>query len=118
LREAGAKEVHLRISCPPHKYACFYGIDFPDPKNLLANQFETDEMAKYLEVDSIGYLDIEGMVRAIGLPMNEFCLACFNAQYPVPIDRELDKFIIERRSARSRALSEPIAHPELFAGLK
>jgi amidophosphoribosyltransferase len=118
LREAGAKEVHLRISCPPHKYACYYGIDFPDPKNLLANQFKADEMAEYLGVDSIGYLDVDGMVRAIGLPMNEFCLACFNGKYPVPIDRELDKFIIESRSARSRALSEPVAHPHLFAGLK
>jgi len=118
LREAGAKEVHLRISCPPHKFACYYGIDFPDPKNLLANQFKMDQMADYLGVDSIGYLDIDGMVRAIGLPMNEFCLACFNGQYPVPIDQELDKFIIERRSARSRALSEPVEHPELFAGLK
>ena len=66
LREAGAKEVHLRISCPPHKFACYYGIDFPDPKNLLANQFKMDEMADYLGVDSIGYLDIEGMVRATG----------------------------------------------------
>jgi amidophosphoribosyltransferase len=118
LREAGAKEVHLRISCPPHKFACYYGIDFPDPKNLLANQFKAAEMAEYLGVDSIGYLDIDGMVRATGLPMNEFCLACFNGQYPVPIDRELDKFIIERRSARSRALSEPVTEPELFVGLK
>jgi amidophosphoribosyltransferase len=118
LREAGAKEVHLRISCPPHKFACYYGIDFPNPKNLLANQFNATEMAEYLEVDSIGYLDIEGMVRATGLPMNEFCLACFNGEYPVPIDQELDKFIIERRSARSRALSEAAAHPQLFAGLK
>jgi amidophosphoribosyltransferase len=118
LREAGAKEVHLRISCPPHKFACYYGIDFPDPKNLLANQFKMDQMADYLGVDSIGYLDIDGMVRAIGLPKNEFCLACFNGQYPVPIDQELDKFIIERRSARSRALSESVEHPELFAGLK
>ena len=118
LREAGAKEVHLRISCPPHKFACYYGIDFPDPKNLLANQFKPGELAEYLGVDSIGYLDIDGMVRATGLPMNEFCLACFNGQYPAPIDRDLDKFIIERRSARSRALSEPAEHPELFAGLK
>jgi amidophosphoribosyltransferase len=118
LREAGAKEVHLRISCPPHKYACYYGIDFPDPKNLLANQFKAEEMAEYLEVDSIGYLDIEGMVRATGLPESEFCLACFNGRYPVAIDPELDKFIIERRSARSRSLSEPVVHPQLFAGLK
>jgi amidophosphoribosyltransferase len=118
LREAGAQEVHLRISCPPHKYACYYGIDFPDPKNLLANQFKPEEMAEYLGVDSIGYLDIDGMIRATGLPKNEFCLACFNGEYPVPIDRELDKFIIERRSARSRSLSETAAHPQLFAGLK
>ena len=118
LREAGAQEVHLRISCPPHKYACYYGIDFPDPKNLLANQFKPEEMAEYLGVDSIGYLDIEGMIRATGLPKNEFCLACFNGEYPVPIDSELDKFIIERRSARSRSLGETAAHPQLFAGLK
>jgi len=118
LREAGAEEVHLRISCPPHKFACYYGIDFPDPKNLLANQFAPEEMCKYLGVDSIGYLDVEGMVRATGLPMNEFCLACFNGDYPVPTDPELDKFIIETRKARSRLLSETASHPELFAGLK
>src|SRR6202163_3152533 len=118
LREAGAKEVHMRVSCPPHRFACHYGIDFPDPENLLANQFKAPEMADYLGVDSIGYLDIDGMVRATGLPMNEFCLACFNGQYPVPIDRELDKFIIERRSTRSRALTAPAAHPQLFAGLE
>ena len=75
-------------------------------------------MAEYLGVDSIGYLDIDGMIRATGLPKNEFCLACFNGEYPVPIDRELDKFISERRSARSWALSDPAVHPELFAGLK
>jgi len=118
LREAGAKEVHLRISCPPHKFACYYGIDFPDPKNLLANQFTQEEIIRYLDVDSIGYLDMEGMVRATGLPKNEFCLACFNGQYPVPIDPELDKFIIERRKARSRLLNDMVSHPELFAGLK
>jgi amidophosphoribosyltransferase len=118
LREAGAKEVHLRISCPPHKFACYYGIDFPDPKNLLANQFTQEEISRYLGVDSIGYLDLEGMVRATGLPKNEFCLACFNGQYPVPIDPELDKFIIERRKTRSRLLNDTVSHPELFAGLK
>jgi len=118
LREAGAKEVHLRISCPPHKFACYYGIDFPNPGNLLANQFTPEEIIRYLGVDSVGYLDLEGMVRATGLSKNEFCLACFNGQYPVPIDPELDKFIIERRKARSRLLSDSDAHPELFAGLK
>ena len=118
LREAGAKQVHLRISCPPHKYACHYGIDFPDPKNLMANQCPEDEICDYLGVDSIGYLDIEGMVRATGLPKNEFCLACFNSDYPVPVDPELDKFIMERRQTRSRLLADAVAQPELFAGLK
>jgi amidophosphoribosyltransferase len=118
LREAGAKEVHLRISCPPHKFACHYGIDFPDPKNLLANQMSPEEIGKYLEVDSIGYLDIAGMVRATGVPANEFCLACFNGDYPVPFDPELDKFIMERRKARSHLLNENGEQAELFAGLK
>src|SRR5439155_3409365 len=74
LREAGAKEVHMRISCPPHRHACHYGIDFPDPKNLLANQNTLDEIRKYLGADSIGYLDTDGMVRATGQPRESFCL--------------------------------------------
>lgn len=118
LREAGAKEVHLRISCPPHKFACHYGIDFPDPKNLLANQFTQEEITEYLGVDSIGYLDIEGMVRATDLPMNEFCLACFSGKYPVEFDPKLDKFIMERRRARSRLLTESQVQPQLFARSK
>jgi amidophosphoribosyltransferase len=118
LREAGAKEVHLRISCPPHRYACYYGIDFPDPKNLLANQYSLEEIREFLDVDSIGYLDLEGMVRATGQPANEFCLACFNAEYPVAVDIELDKFIMERRQMRTKHLAETPAQPELFAGRK
>jgi amidophosphoribosyltransferase len=118
LREAGAKEVHLRISCPPHKYACHYGIDFPDPKNLIANQFTTEEIKDYLGVDSIGYLDVEGMVRATNLPMNEFCLACFTGDYPVEFDPELDKFIMERRQTRSRLLTDGQGQPHLFVESK
>ena len=86
LREAGAKEVHMRISCPPHRFACHYGIDFPDPEKLLANQCTLDEIRKYLGADSIGYLDVDGMVRATGQPSDTFCLACFNGEYPVPFD--------------------------------
>ena len=118
LREAGAKEVHLRISCPPHKFPCYYGIDFPDPKNLLANQLTLSEIRDYLEVDSIGYLDVDGMVRATGLPANQFCLACFNNDYPVPFDPNLDKFIMERRQNRSRLFAESASQPQLFARSK
>jgi amidophosphoribosyltransferase len=118
LREAGAREVHMRISCPPHKFACHYGIDFPDPANLLANQCSLDQIREYLGADSIGYLDIEGMVRATGLPRESFCLACFNGSYPVPVDPKLDKYIMERRQTRAKLLAPEDEHPELFAELK
>jgi amidophosphoribosyltransferase len=118
LREAGAKEVHMRVSCPPHRFACHYGIDFPDPDKLIANQMSMEKICEYLNVDSLGYLDVEGMVRATGKPVNEFCLACFNGKYPLPVDPALDKFIMEKREARAKALADQEAHPSLFADLK
>lgn len=114
LREAGAKEVHMRISCPPHRHACHYGIDFPDPEKLIANQHSLEEIREYLEADSIGYLDVPGMVRATGQEESSFCLACFTGNYPVPVDPHLDKFIMERRSHRSDLLKRD-THPQLFA---
>ena len=104
LREAGAKEVHMRISCPPHKFACYYGIDFPDPEKLLANQCTMEEICKYLGADSLGYLDVAGMVRATGQPENSFCTACFSGDYPVPFDSAFDKHMMEKRHGRLRLL--------------
>lgn len=106
LREAGAKEVHMRISCPPHKFACHYGIDFPDPANLLANQCSLDQIREYLGADSIGYLDVDGMVRASQQVEDSFCLACFTGKYPIPVDPSVDKYIMERRRERIRPLVE------------
>jgi amidophosphoribosyltransferase len=117
LREAGAAEVHMRISCPPHRFACHYGIDFPDPSNLLANQCSMEQIREYLGADSIGYLDIDGMVRATQQPMNHFCLACFNGEYPVPVDPNLDKFIMERRRSRTTQLVQSSSHPDLFGNI-
>jgi len=117
LREAGAREVHMRVSCPPHRFACHYGIDFPDPEKLIANQKTMPEICEYLGVDSLGYLDLEGMIAATGKPANSFCLACFTGKYPLPVDPELDKFIMEKRENRAKALAEE-AQPTLFAGLK
>jgi amidophosphoribosyltransferase len=114
LREAGAAEVHMRISCPPHRFACHYGIDFPDPEKLLANKHTVDEIRNYLGADSIGYLDVPSMVRATGKPENSFCLACFNGNYPVPVDPSLDKFIMERRKQRLNLIAAEEEHPELF----
>ena len=103
LREAGAREVHIRVSCPPHRFSCHYGIDFPDPKDLLANRMTRQEITKYLGADSLGYLDVDGMVKACKLPASKFCLACFTGDYPVPFTPEDDKEVLERR--RDQAVS-------------
>lgn len=97
LREAGAAEVHIRVSCPPHRFACHYGIDFPDPSSLLANQLTVDRIQSYLNADSLGYLDIDGLLRACGSPESGmgFCSACFTGRYPVAFNRGLYKEILE-----------------------
>ena len=117
LRAAGAKEVHIRISCPPHRFPCHYGIDFPDPADLIANQLSLDQITKYLQADSLGYLDEAGMVRATGRGENKFCMACFNQKYPVAVNPELDKLVFERRKGRGESLliGEDAA-PRLFNG--
>lgn len=115
LREAGATEVHMRISCPPHRHACHYGIDFPDPEKLIANQHSLKEICQYLGVDSLGYLDVNSMVRATQQPENQFCMACFTGNYPVPVDPKLDKFIMETRRNRPSGLTQrDKTQPELF----
>ncbi len=86
LRQAGAAEVHMVVSCPPTRYACYYGIDFPSVEQLIAGKREAEEVGKCLGLDSLHYLSLEGMVRATGLPKENFCLACFNNIYPVEPD--------------------------------
>ncbi len=83
LRDAGAREVHFRISSPPVKFPCFYGIDTPDREKLIASSSNPTDIAKFLGADSVEYLSIDGMVKAIGLPEDKVCLACFNGKYPV-----------------------------------
>jgi len=106
LKEAGAKEVHVLVSCPPHMNPCVYGIDFPDRSKLMAANNTVDEIRRYLNADSLGYLSEAGMVRATGLPANSFCMACYNGKYPVPCDPSVDKHIMERRRSRSEGLAE------------
>ncbi len=98
FREAGAKEVHMRISCPPHRFACFYGIDFPSRKELIANRYSMKKIAEYLDLDSLAYLSLEGMLRAVRLPRARYCVACFNGVYPVRFGRA-DKHILEKGRA-------------------
>jgi amidophosphoribosyltransferase len=108
LKEAGATEVHVLVSCPPHRHPCVYGIDFPDRSKLMAASHGLDEICRYLNADSLGYLSEEGMVRATGLPRQGFCMACYNGKYPVPYDAELDRNIMKRRRVRIESLADGI----------
>ena len=95
LRQAGAKEVHLRISCPPHRFPCAYGIDFPTKEELIANKYSPEELRKYLECDSVGYLSLEGMLQCVRYPKENYCTACWSGSYPIPIGN-VDKFHAEK----------------------
>jgi amidophosphoribosyltransferase len=112
LKDAGAKEVHVLVSCPPHTNPCVYGIDFPDRSKLMAANYSLDEIRRYLDADSLHYLSKEGMVQATGLPKSAFCMACYDGDYPVPYDPRVDKDIMERRRARVESLGEALAREE------
>ena len=96
LFDMGAKEVHLRISCPPSRNPCFYGIDFPTQKELIAFNRRVEEIQKFLSVTSLGYLSIEGLLSAVSGPKDQYCTACFSGKYPVDFGGAGDKFSFER----------------------
>ncbi|MBN1362654.1 MAG: amidophosphoribosyltransferase [Sedimentisphaerales bacterium] len=96
LRAAGAKEIHMRVSCPPIRFPCYYGVDFPTKEELLANGRSLDQIREFLEVDSVGYLSLEGMLAAAALPADYYCTACWSGKYRIPIDVALNKFAMER----------------------
>ncbi len=97
LRRAGAKEVHMRISCPPHISPCYYGIDFPSKAELLACNMNMEEIKKYLDVDSLGYLSVEGMLASASREKSDYCAACFTGKYPTTIFDEVDKLKLEKK---------------------
>ena len=95
LREAGAKEVHMVVSCPPHRYPCYYGIDFPTKSELIASQHTVEEVKTFLGLDSLCYLSLPGMLEATGLDQSSFCLACFDGNYPVQVEEGTSKLCLE-----------------------
>ncbi|HYF92761.1 MAG TPA: amidophosphoribosyltransferase [Symbiobacteriaceae bacterium] len=98
LREAGAREVHMRISSPPYVNACHYGIDTSRSSELAARDRNVEQIRDLVGADSLYYLSNEGMIKAVGVPMDTghgFCLACFNADYPVPVLENVDKYSLE-----------------------
>jgi amidophosphoribosyltransferase len=100
LREAGAKQIHMRVSCPPLRFPCFYGVDFPTKEELLANNRDLGQIKKFLEVDSVGYMSLEGLLSCAVLPKDHYCTACWNGRYRISVDTIVNKFAIERQQMR------------------
>jgi amidophosphoribosyltransferase len=100
LRGAGAREIHMRVSCPPLRYPCFYGVDFPTREELLANNRDLRQIEECLEVDSIGYLSLDGLLSCAGLPADHYCSACWNGEYRIPLEAAARRSGIERHQMR------------------
>jgi amidophosphoribosyltransferase len=96
LRRAGTKSIHLRVSCPPIRHPCFYGIDFPTSEELIAHNRSIKEIEQFLEVDSLAYLSLDGMLSCMKMPQSEYCTACWSGKYKIPIDQPQSKFSFER----------------------
>ena len=96
LKRAGAKEIHLRVSCPPIRHPCFYGIDFPTSEELIAHNRTVEEIKDFLEVDSLAYLSLDGMLACMNKSKRNYCTACWSGEYKIPIDQPQSKFSFER----------------------
>jgi len=96
LRQAGAKEMHMRVSCPAIRYPCFYGVGVPTKEELLANNRNLEQIREFLEVDSIGYCSLDGLLSCAVEPAENYCTACWNGKYRLPVDIAVNKFALER----------------------
>jgi amidophosphoribosyltransferase len=96
IRNAGAKEIHYRISSPPIFNPCFYGMDFPTRMELIANSHTLEQIRKYIRADSLAYLSLEGLIKTVGGRKDKFCMACFDGDYPVDFREGQDKFQLEK----------------------
>ncbi len=99
LRREGAKEIHFRVSSPPITHPCCYGIDTPTRSELIGSSHSVEEIARYLRVDSLGYLSLQGMLDCVESP-EDFCDACFSGDYSIPFEGEADKLILSRNPSR------------------
>jgi len=95
LKRAGAKEIHMRICAPPIRHPCFFGVDMASRWELIAAQKTIPEIRDFIGADSLGYLSIDGLIKAVALPKDTFCLACFTGDYPIPVQLDMDKLALE-----------------------
>ena len=112
VRAAGAKEVHVRISCPPTISPCFYGVDTPQRSELIAATHSIEEIRKYLEADSVAYLSLEGMLKAVTPDGGRYCTSCYTGRYPVAFPRDQQAYLqLALKLDRDAALTpaEPVA---------
>jgi amidophosphoribosyltransferase len=104
LREAGAAEVHIRISSPPVSWPCFFGIDFASRAELIAGSLSIEEIRQSIGADSLGFVSIEGLIEATTLPASQLCLGCFTGEYPIPVtEAEQGKHVLEVAAPRLEA---------------
>ena len=98
VRDAGAREIHVRISSPPTTHSCFYGIDTPDRTELIASTYAVDKICEFIGADTLAYLSLERMGTVLGTRADQFCKACFNGDYPVKTTaQEAQLGLLERR---------------------
>ena len=95
LRSAGASEVHMLVSCPPHRHPCYYGIDFSSRGELIAARHTVEEVRNFIGLDSLGYLSLDGLLGATRMDREWFCLACFDGNYPIEVCEEFSKYCME-----------------------
>jgi len=96
LREAGATQIHLRVASPPIRHPCYFGIDFPDQKELVAHGRSVEDVRDFVGVDSLHYLSLEGMLSCVKMPREKYCTACFSGHYPMDVTEPVEKFALER----------------------
>jgi amidophosphoribosyltransferase len=108
LRRAGAREVHMRITAPPIRDPCFFGIDMASRWELIASHNSVEEICRHIGADSLAYQTLEGLLGAVAQGGETFCLACFTGDYPMEVQLQMDKLVFERRPARAGEKPEPV----------
>lgn len=114
LFDSGAKEVHVRITAPPIKFPCFYGIDMASKGELAAAVMTIEDLTKYIGATSLGYLSIDGAVDAVGRDRSQFCLACFSGSYPIPVPQSLQKHAFDDPPEVGQMAAVSQAQPSLL----
>ena len=111
--DAGAVEVHVRITAPPVKHPCYYGIDMADEDQLVAAKHSIEEIRQHIGATSLGYLSLEGVVKAIGMNKDKFCRACFDGKYPItiPLELKMSKLI----EGKTESLKQSVQLPGVLA---